>query len=276
MFSSRYQRSIRRRKIIFRTLGILAAFVVITVTYDKSAIPNLKKIAGSLVSSIKSEVKNDINKPAEDSLHEKTEAQNDEAEQIKGEKDIKEQGSYTFKLSDTESIEIVYEKKDGSTKFTGIKPDNLGVFFDIRYDGNSIVFDNPKTSDIWVCSMDGNFTKINPDSYIQHKDDGSYKEYKKSDIMVRYSNNYVWASKPKFLKDGRIVYQSYLPWFINVNTYYIWIANIDGTNNRMLLGTGQVEPVKYSGYTDDGMLIIEYGGKRYVLNADNRSKQMIE
>lgn len=270
IFNNDYHKIMRRRKIIFRTLIILAALAIIFVTYDKTVIPNLKKMAENIKLPVKSQVKQPENKTIEEPVNDSSTENNSGEPKEQKEPQI-EKGEYPFKLSNTESIAIIFEKKENDMRFTGIKPDNMGVSFDIREDGKAMVFDNPRTSDVWICTIEGKILRLNPDNYKQYKENGGYNRFDKADIMEEYDNNYIWASKPKFLKDGRIVYQSNLPWFLEENKIYLWVVNNDGSENKMCLSKGQAPPVKYSGFADDGRLIIELGGSRYILNIDDRS-----
>lgn len=277
IFNKDYHKIMRRRKIVFRTIIILSALAVIFITYDKSAIPNLKKFAANLKLPFKAGM---INKEAKQPQVPPAEEIPDNNEEITNNEEVKpesEQGEYSVKLSSTETLEIIFEKKGDDKRFTGIRPDNLGVSFDIREDGKAMVFDNPRTSEIWLCNIDGSLLRLNPDTYVQQRSTGGgYNKYNKADIMERYQNKYVWAAKPKFLKDGRVVYQSNLPWFMEINKYYLWAVNIDGTDNRKVLNTDSTEPIEYYGFTEDGRLIIVLYGNRYVFNIDGRNIQKID
>lgn len=287
IFNSDYQKIMRKRRIAFRAFIILAALTVIFVTYNKSAVPNLKRFAENIKSSTidsisklqKSVFENNQNKnnstsgkTEQNKLEDqkKIEEQKKLEEAKKKEEQAKQQivkGEFFFKFPVNESFSVVYEKQGNDIKITGIKPADMEINFDIRDDGKAIVFDNPRSSDIWLLAADGSSRKLNSDNY---------KEFAKKGIMEQYDNKYAWAERPKFLKDGRIVYQSHLPWFKETNNYYLWIVNSDGTDNRMILPINQTTPAKYSGYTGDGKLIIEIGGSRYTFSTEDRSKQKLE
>lgn len=260
IFSNNYQKTLKRRKLFRRLLLLVIVTTFLLVAYDKTSIDKIGDVAQNLKTVIDKAINNTAVK--EGSKDKGTDIQNENSEekekdnQQNQQQHVPETGTYSFKLSDKASVDIVYENDGESKKITGIKPDNLGVSFDIREDGQSIVFDNPKASDIWICNIDGKFKKLNPDSY---------KQYKKSNIMKQYKNKYVWAARPKFLKGNKVVYQSHLPWFKATNSYYLWVVNTDGSNNKLVFGSNQLKPMRYSGFTEDGRLVVEYNGtKKYV------------
>jgi hypothetical protein len=250
IFSKDYQRVMRRRKIIFRSLAVLAAFVIILAVYNRNVIPNLKKLAENFKFPVKLSM-GDKSSPKDI-----------------GSSNTKQQspGQYDFSFPNGDKLAILYEKKGEDIKLTGIKPDDSGIFFDIKDDGKAIVFDNPKTSDIFLFTADGKGTKLNSDTYKQVGD--VEQVFQKSDILEKYGTNYIWAVKPKFLKDGRIVYQSNLPWFNETNNIFVWIVNSDGSGTKQLFGTGQQSIAKYVGFSEDGKLIFEFGGAKYRMNKD--------
>ncbi len=255
MFSKDYYKVMKRRKITAWVLIILAViFVGFFILIDGSSY--IKEFAKGIKSSQKKQiVDKNIPTPTESPT-------NDGAIDDKSGKDTKkEEGKYEFSISDGVKISILYTKENEEFKFTGIEPEDKGVFFDIRSDGKAIVFDNPVTSDIYICNENGEIKKVNPDYYKQSGKLGNGAKFYKKDIMAKYQNKYVWASKPKFLKDNRIIYQSNLPWFKTENTIYIWIIDSDGNNNKNLFDTKQSQPATYK-MADDGKLIVEYGGNK--------------
>ena len=272
MFSSNYHREIRRRRIINTLLILLSLLVIGMIVFNKQTITYFNKFKASVNTPVKRNAKqiegskNNTGKNKQDSAKPKP------AEQKPAEP-AKNNGSFTFAFPDNTSVSIEYTQENDEKKFTGISQNNNGITYDIRDDGKAITFDYPKTSDIWIFNIDGSSKKLNPDFY--KSTGGNGKIFKKSDILERYSN-YMWAAKPKFLKDGRILYQSYVPWFRKTNNCILWAVSADGTSNRMILDTKQTDPVTYSGFTDGGKLIIEIKGTKYALDADSRRKVKID
>lgn len=266
IFSNDYKRIMRRRKIIFRISIVLVALAAVLFIYSKPTIPNLKKLAGNI--KIHSNIKNNDSRE-NTAKNDKGASQNAGAQPESASTDAQVQtsaGEYLLKLSDTESITVTYEKSGSDIKITGIKPEGKDISFDIRDDGKAIVFDNPELGDIWVADATGALRKVTPDYYKQTGEGG--RIFYKDEIMKRFSNSYVWAARPKFLKDGRIVYQSHLPWFTNIRYYYFWVVDGDGQNNKMVVNTKQTNPLSYNGFLDDGRLVVEYSGAKYALNVD--------
>lgn len=278
IFSNDYNRKMRRRKYIFRTVILVIALGAIFITYYSSDNLNLKRIA----QESKTPSDNSIQTPkgadtgentvTHDKTGDITSTQPDTA--VKQENPGEEKGEFSFKFPNDESMYITYTKTEGDIKITGIRSDNPGVSFSIRDDGKAVAFDNPGLSDIWIYNIDGTSRKISPDLFREIGNEGVV--YYKNDIMAEYDNSYTWAANPLFLKDGRIIYESNLPWFNSENRYYLWIIDSDGQNNTMLSNIGQTNKVKYMGFTEDGSLLAEMDGIKYAINTSDGSRQIIE
>lgn len=280
IFNKDYHRIMRRRRILFRVAIVAAAFVIIFVTYNKSAILDFDKIADRLRNlTINNTVQKEEGNIAKSQDTDISKAAGNEATKLEKpdeqqKTDEIEKGEYVFKFPNGDFFSILYEKKGEDKRFTGIKPADSGIYFDIRDDGKAIVFDYHRLSDIWIYNIDGSSQKLSPDTY--EKSGENREVYNKNDIMEEYDYNYIWAARPKFLKDGRIVYQSYLPWFRDENAYYLWVINSDGKNNNKSPGISQSQPIKYINFMEDGRLVVELDGIKYALNIDDGSKQKIE
>jgi hypothetical protein len=274
IYSKDYYKIMRRRRRIFRISILLTALIVIFFTYNKSFVPNLKKLADGLKLPVKDQVEQmPEGKPViPDSSIPKDSGKDVKpggAEGEQGKPAEAKQEEYVVKAGISGTVTLLLEQKDGVSKFTGVKGDNS---YSISEDGKFIVFDYPITSDIWICGINGEPKKLNTDIYRQSDNSA---QYSKASIMEQYGSNYIWASKPVFIKDGRIVYQSNLPWFKKVNSFYLWVVDSEGKSSRYVLPTDQTEPVKYSGFTDSGELIIESGGLKYAVDIDKRVKREI-
>lgn len=274
IFSSDYKKIMHRRKIVFRVSIVLVALAVVLLMYGKSTIPNLKKLAGNIkmYSKIDAGKYNDSNAVNDKKDVKGKDAKNDAADKVSPDK--KESGKYQIKVSDAETVAVTYEKDEKGIKITGIEPDDGNISFDIKDDMQAITFDNPKAGDIWIVDANGNSKKLNPDFYKMSG--GTRQVFYKNEIMKRYNNDYVWAAKPKFLKDGRIVYQSNLPWFKDVKYIYIWVVDMDGQNNNMVANTNSTNAVSYGGFLNDGRLIIEHSGAKYAVNVDKKKIEAID
>lgn len=277
IFSGEYQRIMKRRRRLFRIVAVLAALCIIFLVYYKPNLPKLKSIVENIklpdIINIQDNKKNDEKKQdiANNAAEEKK-SSGEEKKNNEQESGSKDSGESKYSFPNGEVIYITYKKDGNDIKLTGISPERKDISYDIRGDGKSIVFDNPKISDIWVFNIDGTSRKISPDVYKQSGENGGV--FTKKSVMEQYQNNYVWASKPKYLKDGRIVYQSNLPWFREKNNYYIWVVNEDGGNNRLVTGTDSDGPAEYYSVSDNS-IIIAVNGVKYEVNVDKRSKQAV-
>lgn len=274
IFSGEYQRIMKRRRRFFRIAAVLAALCIIFLVYHKPNLPNLKSIVENIklpdVTNTENNKKNDEKK--QNNAIEDKKSSDEEKENKEQGNGSKDSGEFKYSFSNGEDIYITYKKDGNDIKLTGIRPEREDISYDIREDGKSIVFDNPKISDIWVFNIDGTSRKISPDAYKQSGENGGV--FTKKWVMEQYRNNYVWAAKPKYLKDGRIVYQSNLPWFREKNNYYIWVVNEDGGNNRLVTGTDSDHPAEYYSVSDNNIIVV-INGVKYDVNVDKRSKQAL-
>lgn len=251
IYSSNYYRIRRRRKIIARTLIVLTVFVVAFLIYNKEAVSYLKKLSSSIKLPEISQAEQKNQGSAAKSEENKNEGKAGKNKETSAKL---EKSQLAVNLQGGGTISILVEKKANDTEITGIKG-GTNVFSTVRSDGKAIVFDWPSASDIYIYMLNGGLKKLNPDNY---------KEYKKESIMKEYSD-YIWAAKPYFLQDGRIVYQSNLPWFKIKNSIYLWVVNQDGSYNHKIASTGQGSTVTYNGFDGSGELLIEYGGSEHTV-----------
>lgn len=280
MYSRDYHRVMRKRKILFRTTIVIAAFAVIFLTYSKSIIPSIMKVVDNLRNQPNSSISEiDKNNSVENNHVDSNKPGTSDAIKETGQNEQKKTddimtGEYVFKFENGDFFSITYEKNSDDMKFTGIKPTDSGIQFDIRDDGKAIVFDYHKTNEIWIYYIDGTFKRLDSDFFTKIGQDEEV--FSKADIMEEYGDSYIWAASPKFLKDGRIVYQSFLPWFKEDNSYYIWVIKSDGGDGSILLRTEEKQPIKYGGFTGDGKLLVTLSGTKYALNVEDGSIQAAE
>lgn len=268
IYSRDYYRIMRRRRIVRRLLILAVILFAIFYASGKAVLPDLKKLANSIASQPKNSTIDNVKTKNGDKSTGGSSSAPDTGKSAAG-----SQAEINVNIPGGAAVTLTCVKENGDIKLTGIKTNDSSTCYSIRDDGKAIAFDTPATSDIWVCGVDGVPKKISPDSY---KSTDGGKEYKKTDVMKNYNNNYVWAAKPVFLKDGRVLYQSNLPWFKNPKNYYLWVVGSDGSKNRYLFGTDTTEPAKYDGFTGSGELIAEFGGVKYSINVNSRNKTRID
>lgn len=276
IFNSDYHKIMRKRKIIFRTVIVVIALGAIFLAYNKSAFTDLKKILADLGGSLNNSNQIQNQKQQEDSPGAGGANHNQDTSSSQGQgKNAAGNtlpqvtaGEFTFTYPNKEVLSITYEKKDNDVKLTGISSDDKGISFSVRDDGKSIVFDNPKINGIWIYNADGTSKRLDPDVYRQV---GGEELVFSREYVLRQFNNYIWAARPQFLKDGRIVYQSYIPWFKKKNNIYLWVTDSSGSSNKWLLNTGQTGLLSYGGFTQDNRLIVQLGSIKYALNVEDGS-----
>lgn len=161
-----------------------------------------------------------------------------------------------------EKYNVEYEELNSIVIIKGLKDDTNTSNFDISKDNSSITFDVKADNNIMICDSKGNFKVISRGSY---KTISTRKVFTKESIIARYKG-YIWAAKPHFTLDGRVIYVSRLPFIRQDNTLYVWSMNIDGSNNKNLFKLGRdINMLSYEGYDNTGRLKVKISGVEYYL-----------
>jgi hypothetical protein len=170
-------------------------------------------------------------------------------------------GFYEYKSPDGKVYEIDYAESGGIKDIIGIKETSGTVLFDISTDKKKIVFCN-STGDVIVGDDKGTFKKVNSDSY---KSKSAGVTILKQNVL-KNNPQYIWAAKPQFTSDNRIVFLSYLPYINGANTFYLWAVNIDGGSMRMVGKlSNDINKISYEGNSNDKALRIKSDGVMYYL-----------
>jgi hypothetical protein len=160
---------------------------------------------------------------------------------------------YEYKSADGKIYKLEYTETLGNKEYTGVKNDSVEIQFDISGDKKKIVFCS-LSGDVVVGDDKGVIKKINSDSY-RSKSAGITIE---KGTTLQYYPEYIWASKPHFTSDNRVVYITYLPYLKGANNFYMWVLNIDGSTNRMVGKlTNDINKIVYDGFSTDGALRIK-------------------
>lgn len=168
---------------------------------------------------------------------------------------------FEYKGADGKSYELEYTEISGKREFTGVQSKVGDVQFDVSQDKKRIVFAT-QAGDIVIGDDLGAIKKINVDSY-RSKSAGITIEKK---TTLQYYPEYVWAAKPHFTSDNRVVYISYLPYLKGASTFYMWAISIDGSSHRMVGKlTNDINKIVYDGFTTDGALKIKVNDRIFYL-----------
>jgi hypothetical protein len=160
---------------------------------------------------------------------------------------------YEYKSSDGKLYKLEYTEVLGSKEFIGVKNETGEVQFDISSDRKKVVFCS-MSGDVVLGDDTGVIKKINTDSY-RSKSSGITIE---KQTTFKYYPDYIWAAKPHFTSDNRVVYITFLPYLKDANTFYMWVLSIDGSSNRMVgMLTNDINKIIYDGFSSDGALRIK-------------------
>ncbi|WP_125152848.1 hypothetical protein [Clostridium rectalis] len=249
IFSKDYERRMkkRRRRIIILVVVIVAVCLgawLFGKGIIKSWVSNIKKNSSSKKQS--QDIKNNSDKKpiVADNKQEK-------------EKKNKIEG-YEVKLSNGETIKIMYEDKNGSKKFKYIAPKESKINYDISPTGNGAIVYDEKMQKIIYVNIDGKISDVGNTKYIST--DGSVVITREEQVKTK--PDYVWCTMPKFIDDNNVAYITQLPWFER-STKYVWVVNVQN-NNHINIQNISGEEIKIDKLVDKGLTIIADGKTCYL------------
>ncbi|EYE89034.1 hypothetical protein Q428_05090 [Fervidicella metallireducens AeB] len=170
---------------------------------------------------------------------------------------------YEYKSSSGTIYKIEY--LDGLEKsVVGIESSDGNFNYDISLDKKSLVFDDLKSGEIIIYSVDKGCRKISRDSYKSLSAGITIKK----DEVLKKSPWYIWSAKPHFTSDGRIVYVSHLPYLMKDSTLYLWAMKVDGTGHKRLGElTRNISNITYEKNDENGNLIIVVESEKFMLKS---------
>lgn len=153
-------------------------------------------------------------------------------------------GCYNISTPNVGVLKAEYIKVDDVIKFYALNPLDSIDGYDISSNGRNIVYED-KDGHLWVIYFNGELKKITPDKY---------GNIDKSAI----GNKYMWAKKPIFIDDSRIMFISNLPDTSDSPKESLWEITSDGNKMKQLYSS-KSSLYKYLGYREDGKLAIKDG-----------------
>jgi len=196
IFSSDYERRMRRRRIGFTLLFVVAAFIIAGVYLIGKG-----HISDFLTKKAKQDVVVDKNK-------DKTDA---------GQKTV--EGSYSITLGG-KTIKAVYKTEGSAKTFTGIDPEENNIFCSINSPGNKTVVYDGSSQTMTLVGIDGSIQDITKTSYQSTA--GS--QILKDNVLSAHSG-YIWCASPVFISENKVAYISQLPW-LNKTSKFVWIVDV--------------------------------------------------
>lgn len=185
--------------------------------------------------------------------------------------DVKKVNEFLYTSKTGLKFSVEYETANSVIKITGLKDETNTSDYDISQDKSMIVFDIKPENSIVLCDSNGKFKEISRDTY---KSFTTGRTITKADTLATYKD-YIWAQKPCFTQDGRVVYISRLPYFRTFNTLYLWSVKLDGSEHKKITKlTMDMSKVSYGGFDERKRLKVIVSGVTYYL--DNGSYMLVK
>ena len=255
IFSSNYKQQLKRRKVnitLIILIIISAAYFGIKFYMNKNNIKISIFERKKTTQSAAPKVNTNKNKPA---VKTNTKVNTNTLSSA-------QKSTYNYKTQDGKALKMEYTVNGSQKQFVAFDDESGTVSYDISSDKQYIVFDDRQSNDIILCDINGNFKKVTDPDYTSKSTGTTYEK----DEILKSNPSYIWAAKPHFTNDKRIVYVSSLPYFKKAGQLFLWVMSIDGTGNRKV---GQLNNnlsgIQYPGYDSEGNLRINVDGTNYYL-----------
>lgn len=252
IFSSDYEKQLRRRKrgrniIIFLVLGII--ILVLVNIYAKANLQDIKlpKINASNSSSKSASKKNGAAVAVKD--NKKTSSKNKKS----GTKDK----SLSVNLPDGKPVDLVYSGAGNNRIVKSVDLKGLNAEYDISPGNKNVIIYEKDNQNMFFIDSNGSVQDITYKTYTS----GQGTTFNKDNVLSSNAG-YVWCASPKFVDDNTIVYISQLPWFDNRQNKYVWKFSMTDKSyvNTNLTGSD----IKLNSVTDKGIQIVIDGNTTYM------------
>jgi hypothetical protein len=160
-------------------------------------------------------------------------------------------GSYNISTPSAGVLKAEYIKADDAIKFYALNPLDSIKGYDISSNGRNIVYED-KDEHLWAIYSNGELKKITPDKY---------ESIDKSNM----GNKYIWADKPLFIDNNKIMFISNLPDTSDSPEQSLWEIASDGSKMKKLYSI-KSSSYKYLGYREDGSIAINDGDEIAFIN----------
>lgn len=254
IFSKDYEKKMRKRKVkIFIIFVVCLVFIILIGIYLTGTFKTVLNDMGKKKQNPVTQNQKINSTPA------KTESTKNKNSSANG------KHQYTVQLSSGQNVNLLYENKNNSKKFSGIGPNNADIPYSISPSGKNIVIFDSKTQSILLFDLDGNKQDITNPKYVSSTGSVISKS-----SQLSSNPNYIWCSSPKFIDDNNVAYISQLPW-LSKTSEYIWIANITNKSHAMVQ-SAEGKSIKFGDTSDKG-LSVTIDGKTVYLKASGEISQ---
>jgi len=197
IFSSDYERRMRRRRIGFTLFFVVAVFII-------AGIYLIGK--GHITDFLSKKAKQDV-------VVDKNKDKTDEGQKLV-------EGSYSLTLSGGKSVKAVYKAEGSAKTFTGISPEGNSISCSINSPGNKIVVYDGSSQTMTLVGIDGNIQDITKTTYQST----SGSQIQKDNVLSAHGG-YIWCASPVFIGENKVAYISQLPW-LNKTSKFVWIVDV--------------------------------------------------
>ncbi|PJI09475.1 MULTISPECIES: hypothetical protein [Clostridium] len=252
IFSSDYEKQLRRRKrgrniIIFLVVCII--ILVLFNIYDKANLQDIKlpKINASNSSSKISNKKKGTSVAVKE--NKKVSSKNKKGE-------VKDK-SLSVNLPDGKPVDLVYSETGNTRTMKSVDLKGLNAEYNISPGNKNVIIYEKDNQNMFFIDSNGNAQDITYKTYTS----GGGTSFNKDNVLSSNAG-YVWCASPRFVDDNTIVYVSQLPWFDNRQSKYVWKFNITDKSyvNTNLTGND----IKINSVTDKGIQIVIDGNTTYM------------
>ncbi|MCX7694145.1 MAG: hypothetical protein N2Z71_00280 [Caloramator sp.] len=257
IFSRNYEEQMRRRRlniILIILIIVSAAFFYTKYQLNKRGININIADKLSFLKKEQKDIKQDVNINKENKKEEIKDAPKEENKAVET---LKE---YIYTSNTNKQFKVIYKEENGVKKFIEVKADGINVDFDILKDGTKVVFDDKENQNIIVYSLDGTYEDITLKTLKTSK-----YVFEKQKILQRHKD-YIWAEKPHFTADGKVVFLTRLPYNLTKRGIFLWYASY---NNTKLARLGElsydIEKIRYDGFDENEGLRIISDDKTFIL-----------
>lgn len=249
IFSSQYEKQLKRKKRIKRAtifLAVCIAIVVIIRVYlginFKGA--NFKEMAAKFQTST---TKKDTNTSKSHGVVIKSKTKTDTKKSV--------DKTTNIQLTNDKQVIVTY---GDNKKIKSVNLNGLDGEYNISPSAQSVIIYQKSGQNIFYIDSKGTASDITYKTYSST----SGMSFSKDDVL-KNNPNYVWCASPKFIDDNTIAYISQVPWFDNRPDKYIWRINLtDKSYGNTNLHGNDVKINDVS--ADKGIQIVTDGNTQYM------------
>lgn len=258
IFSKNYNKQVkRRRRVRFVSIGVIAVCIGTGVLYLSDNMFIFEVAKEKVISVLK--LNKDSNKEIDDieAQEEVQKVDNTEEETLAKEEkpESKVQRSQGVDLGSNITANIILSEESSKTTIIDVEK-NPTLEFNISDKKDAVVLLNKETQDMFLWTLDGKLEDITKKEFI----DTENNKYPKGK-QLSLNPNLIWAAKPTFISENKILYLSKLPWFDTNHKLFVWTYDISKKTHALALDK------RLQG---DNIKVVESNGEKVKLDIDGQ------